>query len=264
MTVPARVHGKLGPAKGPKHVPSLQLGIPGVATLQVPLEPGWRAALRRRLLPKPWHERLLAACAQASITISQDDEGDIDVYLVLAHFGRRALVIEQVGVNWLAIANGGLSDTTTNVLGDALIPPRAVSRVHFRIPLGPGGVRQTLHAIGPSPNGIRVHGQVSRCAANAWSPGATGGDSSLSYSTRSLHFSVSRTRRANVQPRETEDAAGCIRAQDESWLLAAARRDLDGMMAIYAPEALLPDMPPAGHPCPPRPARQQRRAWQNR
>lgn len=37
-----------------------------------------------------------------------------------------------------------------------------------------------------------------------------------------------------------------IRALDAQWLEAAARRDLDGMMAIYAPDAreLLPDLPP--------------------
>ena len=37
-----------------------------------------------------------------------------------------------------------------------------------------------------------------------------------------------------------------IRALDAQWLAAAARRDLDGMMAIYAPDAreLLPDVPP--------------------
>ncbi len=37
-----------------------------------------------------------------------------------------------------------------------------------------------------------------------------------------------------------------IRALDEAWRVAAAQRDLEGMMAIYAPDAqeLLPDMPP--------------------
>ena len=37
-----------------------------------------------------------------------------------------------------------------------------------------------------------------------------------------------------------------IRELDESWLAALARRDLEGMMAIYAPEAqeLLPGVPP--------------------
>ena len=37
-----------------------------------------------------------------------------------------------------------------------------------------------------------------------------------------------------------------IRELDESWLAAARRRDLDGMMAIYAPEAeeLQPEQPP--------------------
>jgi len=37
-----------------------------------------------------------------------------------------------------------------------------------------------------------------------------------------------------------------IRALDRAWADAAARRDLDGMMAIYAPDAqeLLPGMPP--------------------
>lgn len=37
-----------------------------------------------------------------------------------------------------------------------------------------------------------------------------------------------------------------IRELDDGWLEAAARRDLDGMMAIYAPEAqeLLPGLPP--------------------
>jgi len=37
-----------------------------------------------------------------------------------------------------------------------------------------------------------------------------------------------------------------IRALDESWCVAASRRDLEAMMAIYAPEAqeLLPGQPP--------------------
>lgn len=37
-----------------------------------------------------------------------------------------------------------------------------------------------------------------------------------------------------------------IRELDEGWMRAAAQRDLDGMMAIYAPDAreLLPGMPP--------------------
>jgi uncharacterized protein (TIGR02246 family) len=37
-----------------------------------------------------------------------------------------------------------------------------------------------------------------------------------------------------------------IRTLDAQWLAAAARRDLDGMMEIYAPDAreLLPDVPP--------------------
>lgn len=40
--------------------------------------------------------------------------------------------------------------------------------------------------------------------------------------------------------------AARIRALDAQWLEAAARRDLDGMMEIYAPDAqeLLPDVPP--------------------
>jgi uncharacterized protein (TIGR02246 family) len=45
---------------------------------------------------------------------------------------------------------------------------------------------------------------------------------------------------------DTSRHAARIRALDDSWLAAAARRDLDGMMAIYAPDAqeLLPDSPP--------------------
>lgn len=44
----------------------------------------------------------------------------------------------------------------------------------------------------------------------------------------------------------TEAHAARIRALDQQWLEAAARRDLDGMMAIYAPDAreLLPGLPP--------------------
>jgi hypothetical protein len=35
----------------------------------------------------------------------------------------------------------------------------------------------------------------------------------------------------------TSEHVHCIRALDAQWLAAAARRDLDGMMAIYAPDA---------------------------
>lgn len=43
-----------------------------------------------------------------------------------------------------------------------------------------------------------------------------------------------------------EQHASRIRALDAQWLQAAGRRDLDGMMAIYASDAreLLPDLPP--------------------
>ncbi|HUF28671.1 MAG TPA: nuclear transport factor 2 family protein [Gemmatimonadaceae bacterium] len=48
-------------------------------------------------------------------------------------------------------------------------------------------------------------------------------------------------------PRDDLDRhAERIRALDESWMQAADRRDLDGMMSIYATEAeeLLPGLPP--------------------
>lgn len=49
-----------------------------------------------------------------------------------------------------------------------------------------------------------------------------------------------------MPPPLPDDAAAQIRALGESWLAATARRDLDGMMSIYAPDAqeMLPDMPP--------------------
>jgi uncharacterized protein (TIGR02246 family) len=48
-----------------------------------------------------------------------------------------------------------------------------------------------------------------------------------------------------MESRASEVAARRIRALDAAWTAAAARRDLDGMMAIYAPEAqeLLPGSP---------------------
>ena len=51
---------------------------------------------------------------------------------------------------------------------------------------------------------------------------------------------------APMNPMATDQPAARIRALDETWKAAADRRDLDGMMAIYAPDAqeLLPDMPP--------------------
>ena len=49
-----------------------------------------------------------------------------------------------------------------------------------------------------------------------------------------------------MTPDRSLDDAARIRAMDASWLTAVARRDVDGMMAIYAPDAqeLLPDTPP--------------------
>ena len=48
-----------------------------------------------------------------------------------------------------------------------------------------------------------------------------------------------------VNSTSPEQHAAHIRALDEAWKTAAAQRDLDGMMAIYAPDAqeLLPDLP---------------------
>jgi uncharacterized protein (TIGR02246 family) len=49
-----------------------------------------------------------------------------------------------------------------------------------------------------------------------------------------------------MESRYKEDDTRRIRDLDETWAAAAARRDLDDMMAIYAPEAqeLLPEIPP--------------------
>ena len=48
-----------------------------------------------------------------------------------------------------------------------------------------------------------------------------------------------------MESRHDEDDTGRIRDLDETWAAAAARRDLDAMMAIYAPDAqeLLPGSP---------------------
>jgi len=47
-------------------------------------------------------------------------------------------------------------------------------------------------------------------------------------------------------PGTADNAAAHIRSLNESWLAAATRRDLAGMMAVYSPDAqeLLPDMLP--------------------
>lgn len=53
-----------------------------------------------------------------------------------------------------------------------------------------------------------------------------------------------------MESRHDEDDTGRIRHLDETWAAAAARRDLDAMMAIYATDAqeLLPGSPPiVGH-----------------
>ncbi|MFQ5528278.1 MAG: YybH family protein [Thermoanaerobaculia bacterium] len=49
-----------------------------------------------------------------------------------------------------------------------------------------------------------------------------------------------------MPPGTADNAATHIRSLNESWLAAASRRDLAGMMAVYAPDAqeLLPDMLP--------------------
>jgi uncharacterized protein (TIGR02246 family) len=51
--------------------------------------------------------------------------------------------------------------------------------------------------------------------------------------------------RMSVEARIAEDDAARIRALDSAWTAAAARRDLDAMMSIYAPDAeeLLPGSP---------------------
>jgi uncharacterized protein (TIGR02246 family) len=50
----------------------------------------------------------------------------------------------------------------------------------------------------------------------------------------------------SVKAPASNQHAARIRSLDEGWRAAAARRDLDGMMGIYAPDAqeLLPDVPP--------------------
>lgn len=49
-----------------------------------------------------------------------------------------------------------------------------------------------------------------------------------------------------MDPRTSEQSITRIEALDDHWRQAAARRDLDGMMAIYAADAqeLLPGLPP--------------------
>jgi len=137
-----------GPVAGSASAaPRLKLGIPGLIEADIPV-PGFIGWMRRTILPKLWEQKVCPVAARVLITVSEDDDGSVDVYLLLVNFTRRDILVDAVTVNWVAISNGGLSDVAANLHGRGPIPRRGIGEIMFRIPLRSAGIRQIQRAVG--------------------------------------------------------------------------------------------------------------------
>jgi hypothetical protein len=131
---------------------TVRVGIAGLVTLEVPIERTLLAWLRRRLFPKAWFQLVAPAGAEVVVTVPEDDEGTLDVYLSLANFARRTVAVESVTVTSIAVADGDLHEATASLVSPGEIPGRGLGRIMFRINLGSASVRRLLRAIGEPQN----------------------------------------------------------------------------------------------------------------
>lgn len=134
--------------------PKLQLGVPGVASLELPLTSGWLYRLRSRLFSR-WPERIHAAGAQIMFHVMERDHGSMDIYVTLANFGRRPVWVEAAHLSWIAVGNGGIDELAAVLPSRTQLAGRSLSRVLIRLTFGAATVRRLCSAIG------RPHGGLS-------------------------------------------------------------------------------------------------------
>lgn len=127
--------------------PKLQLGIPGVASLELPLSSGPFDRFRRRYLPR-WSEQIEAAGAQIIFSVDERDHASMDLYVTLANFGARNVWVEGAHLNWIAVANGGIDELNAVLPRRTEIPRKSLARVLVRLNLGAASIRRLCRSIG--------------------------------------------------------------------------------------------------------------------
>ena len=91
--------------------------------------------------------------ADSFIHVRAIDDAAIDVYLRVANYSAKPLVVESVSADWVGVASHGVEANAPRLLYSLpSIGVREVGAVHLRMTLMPGGVRELLTALQPSPN----------------------------------------------------------------------------------------------------------------
>lgn len=157
----------------------LTVGVPGVATLEVPVRPGFLQSIRR----VPWFRRVMPAGARMSIHVAHDDDGYVDLRIGIANFWSRPIVAESVQISESIVGNAFVNFSDAKLKKRIAIPSQSVAEVEIQAKIDAAGVRGLQNGIG-GPARNRYSSPVARSSVRGWL------DLSSGSSRQSLEFSI--------------------------------------------------------------------------
>lgn len=126
---------------------SLSLAGPRV---EVPVQRSWFRWLKR-ILPEPLQDCVRAVAARVHMSATEDDKGQVDVWLHVVNFSRRRVVIQDVALDWFNVEAGGIDDPQVSFKGPGTsVDARSAVRLHFRIRLHASDIRTLRRLIEPA------------------------------------------------------------------------------------------------------------------
>ncbi len=136
-----------------KEAGRLVVGVPGVASAEIPVRASLLAWFARLFRGATVGEGGRVVGARAHVYVSEDDNGTADVYLTLVNVGAQPLEVEQLSLQKF-LASGGELPAVSPVLTPLrnALPPGGVIEVHFRASLGAPAIRQLLRTVQKAQN----------------------------------------------------------------------------------------------------------------
>lgn len=129
------------------------LGVPGLATAEIPVKRWLPLRVQRWLSKTPQADLFLVPWMRAQISAKADDDGELSVYLCTLNQSTKEIRVERLFLE-LLIVNGSYLNETAPLFTPPqdVILPRQFKEVYFRMPLHAPAIRLLLQVITKAQN----------------------------------------------------------------------------------------------------------------
>ena len=126
------------------------LGVPGLS-VEVPITRRLIERLQRPFRKTPLKESIRVAGANVEIHVFEVDGGRATIYLSVASFFHRSVLLEDVRIQSFSVNHFGLVDISESAGPEFPLEPQQITRVHLQVALRASAVRSLLTTLKPAP-----------------------------------------------------------------------------------------------------------------